>query len=84
MISALHDYASTKEYLYGLKIQGLKLGIDRMRLLAAALGHPERCYPCIHVAGTNGKGSVSAMLRVLHRIRPATRSGQRSKKARAT
>ena len=26
VISALHDYASTKEYLYGLKIQGLKLG----------------------------------------------------------
>ncbi len=67
MISALHDYASTKEYLYGLKIQGLKLGIDRMRLLAAALGHPERCYPCIHVAGTNGKGSVSAMLESIFR-----------------
>lgn len=67
MISALHDYDSTKAYLYGLKIQGLKLGIDRMRLLAAALGHPERCYPCIHVAGTNGKGSVSAMLEAIFR-----------------
>lgn len=33
-----------------------------MRRLAAALGHPERSYPVIHVAGTNGKGSVSAML----------------------
>ncbi|MBM3841972.1 MAG: bifunctional folylpolyglutamate synthase/dihydrofolate synthase [Verrucomicrobia bacterium] len=33
-----------------------------MRLLAAALGHPERAVPCLHVAGTNGKGSVSAML----------------------
>ena len=67
MTSALHDYASTKDYLYGLKVQGLKLGIDRMRLLAAALGHPERCYPCIHVAGTNGKGSVSAMLESIFR-----------------
>ena len=56
------DYETTKAYLCGLKVQGVKLGIDRMRLLAAALGHPERCYPCIHVAGTNGKGSVSAML----------------------
>jgi dihydrofolate synthase / folylpolyglutamate synthase len=33
-----------------------------MRLLAASLDHPERNYPCIHVAGTNGKGSVAAML----------------------
>jgi dihydrofolate synthase/folylpolyglutamate synthase len=33
-----------------------------MRLLAAALGHPERAVPCLHVAGTNGKGSVAAML----------------------
>ncbi|MBK8478023.1 MAG: bifunctional folylpolyglutamate synthase/dihydrofolate synthase [Opitutaceae bacterium] len=39
-----------------------------MRLLAAALGHPERCYPCIHVAGTNGKGSVSAMLEAIFRL----------------
>ena len=45
----------------------MKFGIDRMRLLVAALGHPERRYPVIHVAGTNGKGSVSAMLdAILH------------------
>ncbi len=62
MTPALTDYESTKAYLCGLKVHGVKLGIDRMRLLAAALGHPERTYPCIHVAGTNGKGSVSAML----------------------
>ena len=36
-------------------------------LLAAALGHPDRVTPWIHVAGTNGKGSVSAMLdAILH------------------
>jgi acetyl-CoA carboxylase carboxyl transferase subunit beta len=46
---------------------GPKFGIDRMRRLAAALGHPERSYPVIHVAGTNGKGSVAAMLdAILH------------------
>jgi dihydrofolate synthase / folylpolyglutamate synthase len=38
-----------------------------MATLAAALGHPERAVPCLHVAGTNGKGSVSAMLdAILH------------------
>lgn len=58
----LSDYAAVTEYLYALKAGGVKFGIDRMRRLAAALGHPERSYPVIHVAGTNGKGSVSAML----------------------
>ncbi len=61
-------YLSTKAYLYGLKQQvGPKYGIDRMALLAERLGHPERAYPVIHVAGTNGKGSVCAMLEALHR-----------------
>ncbi len=56
------DYALVKEYLYALKAGGVKFGIDRMRRLAEALGHPERSYPVIHIAGTNGKGSVAAML----------------------
>jgi dihydrofolate synthase/folylpolyglutamate synthase len=63
----LTNYAAVTEYLYALKAGGVKYGIDRMRRLAAALGHPERSYPVIHVAGTNGKGSVSAMLdAILH------------------
>lgn len=56
------DYAAVQDYLFSLKAQGLKFGIDRMRLLAAVIGHPERAVPCVHVAGTNGKGSVAAML----------------------
>ncbi len=56
------NYPQVTDYLYALKAGGVKFGIDRMRRLAAALGHPERQYPVIHVAGTNGKGSVSAML----------------------
>jgi dihydrofolate synthase/folylpolyglutamate synthase len=61
------DYNQVTDYLYALKAGGVKFGIDRMRRLAAALGHPERTYPVIHVAGTNGKGSVSAMLdAILH------------------
>jgi dihydrofolate synthase/folylpolyglutamate synthase len=55
-------YAAVQDYLFGLKTTGLKFGVDRMRILAELLGHPERAVPCIHVAGTNGKGSVSAML----------------------
>jgi dihydrofolate synthase / folylpolyglutamate synthase len=61
------DYAATKAYLFGLKHHGAKYGIDRMRLLSARLDYPERTYPVIHVAGTNGKGSVCAMLEAMHR-----------------
>ena len=56
------DYPAVQDYLFGLKVQGVKFGIDRMRLFTAELGHPERAVPCVHVAGTNGKGSVAAML----------------------
>jgi dihydrofolate synthase/folylpolyglutamate synthase len=62
MPAALTDYAATKEWLFGLKSRGVRFGIDRMALLVEALGHPQRRYPCLHVAGTNGKGSVCAML----------------------
>lgn len=58
----LSDYSAVTEYLFSLKARGVKFGIDRMRQFAEALGHPERAVPIIHVAGTNGKGSVSAML----------------------
>jgi len=61
------DYPATKAYLLGLKSTGAKYGIDHMRVLAERLGHPERTYPIIHVAGTNGKGSVCAMIEALHR-----------------
>jgi dihydrofolate synthase/folylpolyglutamate synthase len=63
----MSTYADTLDYLYGLKNRGSKYGIDRMRLLVDALGHPERTFPLIHVAGTNGKGSVCAMLEALYR-----------------
>jgi len=56
------DYPAVTEYLYALKSGGVKFGIDRMTALSRALSHPERLYPVIHVAGTNGKGSVSAMI----------------------
>ncbi len=41
---------------------GIRPGLERIRELLARLGHPEEAYPIIHVAGTNGKGSVAAMV----------------------
>jgi dihydrofolate synthase / folylpolyglutamate synthase len=55
-------YGAIQDYLFGLKTAGVKFGVDRMRILAGLLGNPEKAVPCIHVAGTNGKGSVAAML----------------------
>jgi dihydrofolate synthase / folylpolyglutamate synthase len=41
---------------------GIKLGLDQIRILLKELGEPQESYPSILVAGTNGKGSVSAMM----------------------
>lgn len=67
MAASQSAYADIQDYLFSLKARGAKFGIDRMRLLAAALGHPERTLPYVHVAGTNGKGSVAAMLEAIFR-----------------
>lgn len=47
--------------LFALEQLGIKLGLDAMRALLAALGDPQDRWPSLHIAGTNGKGSVSAM-----------------------
>ena len=48
--------------LHALEIFGIKLGLANITALCEALGHPERAFRSIHVAGTNGKGSVTAMV----------------------
>ncbi len=49
-------------YLFSLEHLGIKFGLENMRAIVAALDHPERAFQSIHVAGTNGKGSVTAMV----------------------
>ena len=49
------------EFLYTLRRGSTKLGLDAVRRLLRALGHPERALPMLHVAGTNGKGSTTAL-----------------------
>ncbi len=56
-----HSYSSLREYLFGLSLHGIKLGLQNIQALLDAADHPEHAYPSIHVAGTNGKGSVTAM-----------------------
>jgi dihydrofolate synthase/folylpolyglutamate synthase len=50
------------EYLFGLEFHGHKLGLDNIRVVTGALGRPQDAYPSVVVAGTNGKGSVCAMV----------------------
>jgi dihydrofolate synthase/folylpolyglutamate synthase len=50
------------EYLFGLEQFGIKFGLENIATLVARLGHPERAFDSIHIAGTNGKGSVTAMV----------------------
>ena len=51
-----------RDRLFALEQFGIKLGLDNITRLLDALGHPERAWPSVHVAGTNGKGSVTAMV----------------------
>lgn len=61
------SFAEACDYLYALRDQGSKYGLERIQALIHALENPHRRYPVIHVAGTNGKGSVCAMLEAIYR-----------------
>jgi len=50
------------ERMFALRRFGIKLGLTTIRRMLAGLGNPHRRFPCIHVAGTNGKGSVASNL----------------------
>ena len=56
------DYQEALVYLDELNTFGIRLGLTRMEELCARLGSPERSFASIHVAGTNGKGSVAQMM----------------------
>lgn len=64
-------YADAEERLLALPrfaVQGadaLQPGLDRMHRMLAALGDPHRAVPCLHIAGTNGKGSTASFAAAL-------------------
>ncbi len=55
-------YADAVAFLYGLGRFGIKLGLQNIQRLLAALGDPQQAYPAVHIAGSNGKGSTAAFL----------------------
>ena len=54
-------YQQALDYLESLNTFGVRLGLSRIRRLAGLLGNPQDAYRTVHVTGTNGKGSVSAL-----------------------
>jgi dihydrofolate synthase/folylpolyglutamate synthase len=56
------QHAALLSWLDSLQGSGIRPGLGRMRALLREVGRPERAYPSIIVAGTNGKGSTSATL----------------------
>jgi dihydrofolate synthase/folylpolyglutamate synthase len=58
------DFGDAVEYLLSLGHETLtiKLGLRNTELLLHALNNPERTFPSVQIAGTNGKGSTAAML----------------------
>lgn len=62
------NYREALAWLYGTQLFGIKLGLETIRRLVAELNVPAPTQRIIHVAGTNGKGSVCAMLDSILRI----------------
>lgn len=56
------SYRAAIDYLYGLRKYGIKLGLEKTEAILSLIANPHRQFRCIHIAGTNGKGSVSAMV----------------------
>ena len=62
------NYGQCQRYLQEILDSGVKFGLDNVRTVLTALGNPHLAYASVLVAGTNGKGSVCAMLaRILSR-----------------
>ena len=58
----LGTYGPGVAFLFSLERFGMKFGLANIARLCEALGHPQRAFRSIVVAGTNGKGSVTAMV----------------------
>lgn len=62
-VAAMHEpsaYRDALEYLFARTTGGVRFGLERTIALLEALGNPQRRFPSLHIAGTNGKGSSVA------------------------
>src|SRR5258708_36371172 len=64
------NYESAVRYLLSLgrelaaptQAAAAKFNLENITILLERLGRPDRAYPCVHIAGTNGEGSTAAFL----------------------
>jgi dihydrofolate synthase/folylpolyglutamate synthase len=63
----LPDPVDLDDLLEPFARRGVDLGLERLRGALAAGGHPERRFPAVQVAGTNGKGSICSFLHAILR-----------------
>jgi dihydrofolate synthase/folylpolyglutamate synthase len=68
-VGELTAYRRALDYLFARTTGKTKFGLERTEALLDALGRPERRMPVLHIAGTNGKGSVCATLDALLRAK---------------
>ncbi len=68
------EYEQALQYIKDCSKFGLKLGLERIGAILERLGHPEREFPSVHIAGTNGKGSTTAMFEAV--LSPSRRIGR--------
>jgi dihydrofolate synthase/folylpolyglutamate synthase len=61
------DLKPTLERLYARIPLGRKLGLDRVQAACQRFGNPERAFTAVHIAGTNGKGTVAAFVAAMGR-----------------
>ena len=55
-------YEEAMEYIASTSRFGMNFGLDRVKAMLSHLGNPQNDFKCIHIAGTNGKGSTTAMI----------------------
>lgn len=69
------DYAGAVKYLLSLgrelaaptQASAAKFNLENIQILLERLGHPDRAFPSVHIAGTNGKGSTAAFTEAILR-----------------
>jgi len=67
LMPAISSYPDAINYLYSLERFGIRMGLKRIKTLLKLLKGPHKKFPIIHIAGTNGKGSTSAIIAsILH------------------
>ncbi|KAB2444986.1 bifunctional folylpolyglutamate synthase/dihydrofolate synthase [Bacillus luti] len=61
----IHTYEEAIGWIHSRLKFGIKPGLERMRWMLEELGNPERHIKCVHLAGTNGKGSTLTYMRYM-------------------